>query len=626
MTNNITRRDYLNGMAFVAAGVAMSGCSPATSTDPTATGVKPLPGNYYPPILNGMRGSQDGSYEVAHELAWSGVKPTDYLDVDDAYDLIVVGAGISGLAAACLYQQKAGVEKRILILDNHDDFGGHARRNEFQSGEKMILAAGGSGNFQDSYAYSPEVKALISDIGFDLESVRASMEPTYFSPDHGLYMNSEFFNADGIVHGPWPYAWFGEGDVEGLVATLGLPDSEEEKLVGFIRGTRPLEKELPAEEIGTALGSIDYKQFLTDYVGLDEKTTALWRSFMDVTYLVSIDCLSIREGIEAGLPGLNVLSPEAIATIDLSKLAQEYDIVWMPDGNGSLVRQMVRKLIPNVASGETIDDLVTARFDYSQLDQTDNAVRLRLNSTVVNAVNNSDDTVSVSYVQDGNAYRVKAANCIMACNHNMIPHICPELPTEQKESLLYGVRGPMMIANVLVKDGQAFYATGSEIFQCPNSPFCLVTKAPPTSLGDYNYSSAPEDPMVIYMLGAPAAVARTDEETARDLFRAGRQELYVKTFEEFEQEIRDQLNGMLGPFGFDSDRDIEAITLNRWSHGYAYPGFELFDPAWAEGEAPNVIGSKPFGRIAIANSDATYVPYLGGAIDAASRAVSELPA
>lgn len=630
MSKEITRRDYLNGMAFLAAGTALAGCgqSPASGGNVPTGGVTApgLTSDYYPPILTGMRGSHDGSFEVSHDLSWSGTKPESYAALDEDYDLVVVGGGISGLAAACFYQKQAGSDKRILILDNHDDFGGHAKRNEFQLNGQMYLAAGGSANFQDSAAYSPETMGLIQELGFDLDRVRSSIEPNYFGANQGMYLLDEHFGTDGIVTGPWPYLWFGEGDLEANVSKLGLPTDEQEKLIGFILGTRPLQKPLPGDDIEAAISSINYREFLIDYVGLADETCKLWTSFMDVTYLVGIDCLSLREGIMSGLPGLSVLGEEALAFIDLSHLEGSYDTVWMPDGNGSLVRQMVRSLIPNVAPGSTMDDLVTAKFDYSQLDQAGQAVRVRLNSTVVHAVNNSDESVTVSYVQDGEAYQVKAANCVMACNHNMIPYICPEMPEAQKEALAYGVRGPMMIANVLVSKGASFYDTGAEIFQCPHSPFVVVSKAPPTSLGDYTVSSDPEDPMVIYMLGAPAAIPNEAGISARDMYRNGRHAIYTKPFEAFEQEIRDQLNGMFGPTGFDADRDIEAITLNRWSHGYAYPGFELFDAPWTEEDAPNVLASKPFGRISIANSDATYTAYLNGAIDAAWDAVQAIVA
>ena len=635
VTRNITRRDYINGTAmfavgFAAGAVTMRSGSPESDVPVKAplTEVMPetsptLPSDYYPPTLTGMRGSHVGSFEISHALAWSGEKPTEFTDLDEEYDMIVVGAGISGIAAAYLYQQQAGKDKHILLLDNHDDFGGHAKRNEFHYDDHMILAAGGSGNFQDSYGYAPETKKLIKDIGFDLEQIRQSTEPNYFGMPQGMYLQGDDSTSDTLIHGNWPYAWYGMGDYKDLINALPLADSEKEKVIGFVDGSRSLEKELPSEDLKRSLRSINYKAFLTDYVGLQEETCALWHSYMSLTYLVGIDCLSIHEGLKAGLPGASVLSEEAIAALELSDQEAEYDIVWMPDGNASLCRQMVRTLIPSVAPGTTFEDLVTARFDYSQLDKADNSVRLRLNSSVVNVVNNDDQTVSVSYVQQGKNNRVKAKRCILACYNGLIASMCPELSQQQKDNLLYGVKGPMLIANVLLRDGRAFYGADSEIIQCPNSPFTLVTKAPPTSLGQYKATSNPDDPMVVYMLAAPAAIPNEGGLTTRDLYRIGRSDVYSTSFESYEEDIRAQLTGMFGPRGFDADRDIEAITLNRWPHGYAYSRFELFDPDWPEGEAPYELGRKQIGRISIANSDSEARSTLNGAIMAAWRAVQE---
>ncbi|MEM8936348.1 MAG: NAD(P)-binding protein [Pseudomonadota bacterium] len=629
MSHKITRRDYLNGVAFFLAGAATVGCSRSAPTTSKTVSAPTLPADYYPPTLTGLRGSHEGSYEVAHDLAWSGEKPTEYADLDEQYDLVVVGAGISGIAAAYLYQQQAGNDKRILLLDNHDDFGGHAKRNEFHSQAQMILSAGGSGNFQNAFAYSAETKNLLADLGFDLDKIRAATEPNYFGSPQGMFLRGAGGEAMPVVNGEWLSAWHGIGDYREMVNALSLPAAEKDKVISFIEGTLTLQKELPDGGASSAIDAISYKEFLTDYVGLADETCALWHSYVCLSYLVGIDCLSIREGILNGLPGLSVLGADTMDAsggnegLGIDTETHEYDIVWMPDGNASLVRQMVRRMIPNVAPGSSIDDLVDARFDYSQLDQADNNVRVRLSSMVVNVANNEDQSVSISYVQQGKTYRVRASHCILAGYNSLIPHICPELPETQKQNLLYGVKGPMLSANILLRDGAAFYEVGSEIIQCPNSPFSLVTKAPPTSLGNYKISSDPADPMVIYMLGAPAAVSRAENQTARDLFRAGRYTLFTKPFEAYEREIREQLTGILGPKGFDADRDIEAITLNRWPHGYAYSAFSLFDPKWPAGEAPNELGRKPIGRISIANSDSEYLATVNGAVNAAWRAVQE---
>ena len=624
MNRRITRRDFLNGASIGLVGAALMSSSTAL-----AKAVRQASGassDHYPPILTGIRGNHKGSFETSHALAWRGQKPSKYTDLNEEYDLVVVGGGISGLAAALFYQQINGAKSRILILDNHDDFGGHAKRNEFHKDGHMLLGAGGSGNFQDSRLYASETKQLITDLGFDLDELRTKMDPKWPLGNPalpmGMYTDRKHYGKDTIVNGSWLAAWHGYGNYQELIAALTIPDSEKEILIQFIEGSRPLAKPVPDTDVNKFLKTTSYKAFLTDYVGLQPATCRLLNPFMNVTYGVGVDSLSIYEGLKTGLPGASVLGEKATSALEETAHLQESDIIWMPDGNATLTRQMVRRLIPAVAPGSTIEDLITARFDYGKLDLPNHLVRLRLNSSAVNAVNNDDDSVSVSYVTAGQAYRVKSQHCILACNNGLIPHLCPELPEAQKENLLYGVKLPLLAVNVLVRSGRPFHEAGSQLHLCPTSPFKMVSSAPPVNLGNYKHDSNPDAPMVIYLLTSPTK-ENNGKQTARDLFRLARHNLYRTSFEEYEAQIREQLTGMFGATGFDADRDIEAITINRWSHGYAYHYMTLFDPEWAEGEAPHELGRKQFGRISIANSDSHARAYLNAAIEAAWRAVNE---
>ena len=587
MNKKVTRRDFLNGASLGIAGAALIGSQ--TLLSGAVRAASGAPRDYYPPTLTGIRGSHDGSFETSHALAWRGEKPSRYTDLDEEYDLVVVGAGISGLAAAVLYQQKTGKDSRILILDNHDDFGGHARRNEFHYQDQMFLGAGGSGNFQDSRLYSAETKKLIVDLGFDMDELRKKQDPVWPlsnpASTMSMYTDSEHFGEDAIVNGMWLAAWHGVGNYREMIEALAVPSSEKDKLIQFIEGTRTLAKPLPSENIRAWLKGTSYKTFLTDYVGLSDLTSKLQDPFMNVTYGVGVDGLSVYEGLKSGLPGTSVLGDSVMAVLAEAEMLQESDILWLPDGNASLTRQMVRHLIPPVAAGRTMEDVVTARFDYNQLDRQDHPVRLRLNSSVVNAVNNTDDSVSVSYVTGEHAYRVKASHCILACNNGIIPHLCPELPEAQKENLRYGVRQPLLAVNVLVKSGRPLLDTGSQLFLCPTSYFKMVSTAPPVSIGDYVHNSDPDAPLVVYLLTTPTQ-ENNGSQTARDLFRLARHQLYTTTFEDYEKQIGDQLNGMFGASGFDAERDIEAITINRWSHGYAYMYKTLYDPEWPQGGSP----------------------------------------
>src|SRR3954468_18389090 len=176
MDRAIVRRDFLNGVAAGIGGALGAGLLSgvpglAAYVQATAAG-QDSPG-YYPPALTGMRGSHDGSYDVSHALRdnrfWRSAGTP--IDTGEVYDLVVVGGGISGLAAAYFYRERTNRSARILILDNHDDFGGHAKRNEFRPGGKLWIANGGTAGISSPFPYSTEALALMSALGIEPEKL-----------------------------------------------------------------------------------------------------------------------------------------------------------------------------------------------------------------------------------------------------------------------------------------------------------------------------------------------------------------------------------------------------------------------------------------------------------------------
>ena len=271
-----------------------------------------------------------------------------------------------------------------------------------------------------------------------------------------------------------------------------------------------------------------------------------------------------------------------------------------------------------------MEDVVTARIDYSRLDRSDHAIRIRLGSLAVSAGNGgpgaSPVAVEVVYSRMDRLYTVGAKHCVLACWNMMIPYLCPQLPQRQKEALHYSVKVPLVYTNVALSNWRAFHALGVSAIHCPGSYHSSVRLNPVTDIGSYRSPRSPDEPIVVRMVRTPFLPGLPE----RDQHRAGRAELLGTSFATFEEKIRDQLGRMFGPGGFDPARDITAITVNRWPHGYAYEYNPLFDPDWPEGEAPHQVGRARFGPIAIANSDAAAAAYTDAAIDQAHRAVEEL--
>jgi spermidine dehydrogenase len=233
--------------------------------------------------------------------------------------------------------------------------------------------------------------------------------------------------------------------------------------------------------------------------------------------------------------------------------------------------------------------------------------------------------VEIVYVDNrsGRVRSAEAGHCVLACPSMMIPHLVPELPEAQKAALADCVRAPLVYTKVALRDWRAFAALGVHEVYAPMAFHSRVKLDYPVSLGGYRHPRSPEEPIGLHLVHVP--LAPHQGLTAREQFRAGRARLLEMSFADFEAPTMDQLDRMLGGAGFRSEREIAAITVNRWSHGYAYAANSLYDPAPEPGAEPFVLARRPIGNVTIASSDAAWDAYAHAAIDQAARAVAELP-
>ena len=589
-----------------------------------------LPAGYYPPTLTGMRGSHPGSFEVAHALAWHGEKPIEYEQLDEHYDLIVVGAGMSGLAAAWYFQKQMGPNASILILDNHDDFGGHAKRNEFHHNGRMMLSLGGAQNIEGLSYYSDVATSLLADIGIDdevLDALDANTPDDFalaFKFNGSLGMALPGPNGHVTVGGHWQKLMLGSGDYGTAVRALPIASTEQDKLIAFFSGDRDYLDDLSLQEKYHYIKSVSYNQFLVERVGLAEDTLPILGAWLRILEGYTGWNYSVLEACSYGAPGFRSMGwlGKAVTSLGL-RLFKSNKICMFPDGNATVARLLVQKMVPSVSPEmKGVEDVAIARFDYTALDRENQTTQIRLESTVVGVRETGENQVEVNYVQHGNPLRVTSNHCILACYNGIIPHLCPQLSERQKQALSYGVKVPFVYANVLLENGHAFSKLNATMYQCPKDPFQWVSAAPPIATAGYQPPRGPEDPMVIFMMSSPVPEPKGDM-SGRDVLRLGRHKIYSTSFATYEQEIRDQLQAMLGKHGFNHEAEIRAITVNRIPHGYAYSYLSLDDPEWAEGQAPHEIGRAQFGLISIANSDSEAAPLMDAAINAAWRAVVE---
>jgi len=611
--SKITRRDFINGTLMATGAIIVPfGCTSETAMSK----LDPL---YYPPALTGLRGSHPGSNTHAHSLArdkkseWG---PTT--KIKEAYDLIVVGGGISGLSAAFFFQQQHGKDKKVLILDNHDDFGGHAKRNEHTIDGELRLGHGGSQSIDQTNEISEVVHALFKDLGIELERFNTAYDRDFYKRNNlraVTYFNKETFGEDKVVKHPYCNH---PNYIEGIIMDEKLSNEEaahraplsakgKEQLLRVLNGGLH-EIDVPKEELENYMRSHSYYDYLKNNLGVDDPGVLRMARSSGLDWGDSgTDLMSIETAKSCGAMGF---APKAIYN------KEDPYIYHFPDGNASVARALVKKMVPDVAEGNSAEELVLSKFKYDELDKSSNAVRIRLNSTVVNVQHNGDpkdsSEVFVNYINDNKSYQVKGKYVVMACYNMMIPHIVQGLPKEQEAALRLQSKCPLIYTTVGLRNWKAIKEMEIGMAMSPGNMHQAVFMDFPVSIGGYEYTKTPKDPCVIQMVSFP--YGETIGAPAIEQYSEARHKMLSLQFKDYEDEIRAHLGGMLPKELFNFDRDVESITVNRWAHGYTING---------PGDSVKK-GREPFSRITIANSDSGAHANMKIAIDMASRAVKEL--
>jgi spermidine dehydrogenase len=620
MGRRITRRDFLNGVAVGVTGAYAAFHGPKAlalqSPPPYPGGNDDTPS--YPPLRSSLRGNYPAAVEEFDRIGEGkyATFPVSDGEIQEQYDLVIVGGGISGLSAAHFYRTALGTDQRILVLDNHDDFGGHAKRNEFHYQGRTFIGFGGTMAIATVYPYSYGAKALLKELGISVERypefVNQELE-TKYNLASAMFFDQEHFGEDRVVAGYGRLPW------KDFFAKAPLSDAARNDLIRLHGKNPDYMTGLSVEEKKARLAKISYQDYLLNIAKMDPGALPVFLGDGERNNK-RVDTMPALEAAQHDAVGFNGLG------LELGESYNEGSFFFhFPDGNASIARLLVGKLVAAaLPAKQSMDTIVQAPLDYARLDEPNSKVRIRLSSPVVRVQHDGPPEtaswVRIAYRRDGKLCGVRARNCILACYNRLIPSLIPEIPDRQKQALEYPVKVPMMYTNVLLKRWTAFQKLGISRFSAPGMYYPYVSLDPGTTVGGYQGVTTPDQPILLHMIANPNKPGLPRKEQNR----IGQQELLSTTFEQFERQIRRQLGRMLAPGGFSPAEDIAAITVNRWPYGYAYTYDTLADPDVPLEQRPHVIGRQRFGLVSIANSDAGAAAFTNQAMDEASRAVQEL--
>ena len=657
LDRDISRRDFLNGVAMVAGSLALPDATLAAGESAGFTpGPVPTPDETYPypPMRTGIRGLAPGSFIAAHHL-----RDTRKVDLGSAehtgetYDLVVVGGGLSGLAAAHFFHKCVGPGARVLILDNNDDVGGHARRNEFHYRGRTLVVNGGTYDIESPERYNQWAREVLDDIGVDLPRyVKANEKNQRLYDSMGLrlgyFFDRETWGAERLAVQPrdcgdWPVTFAGDSQPifnDDFLRATPLAEQAKRDLKRLQSPAQPdLLEGLSQTDKLLRLARMSFEDYLLKVVKLDRQAYWFYRDYGRTVFGTGADVMPALFAWVMGAPGFQGLKLDPLPRGLLADLPggmhgrqrPGHGDVHFPDGNATLVRLLLRKLIAGAVPGTTQEDVGTAMVNYARFDLPGNSTRIRLNQTVLNVRHDGDPAtapeVIVSYSPaasaSGRLYDVRARYCIMANWNMMIPYVVPELSRTQKDALAYNIKAPLVYTTVFLRNWRAFERLGIRSVRSPTMYHSRLWLPEPVDLGELRHSAHPREPIALSLTRYPTFPGHA----RKDQYRMGRAELLGTSFETFERNIREQLARTLGPGGFDPRKDILGIMVNRWCHGYSYTYSSLYDPLdWVFTETDRrscVAARQPFGRISIANSDAAASPHTDAAFLTAHWAVEQ---
>jgi spermidine dehydrogenase len=617
MNRSISRRDFLNSTLLASGSLLMTSAAPlqllAEEEDWTGYGgigeYSKSNGNTLEVLAAGHR-IRDGEFDRL---------PADVIDTGEIFDCVIVGGGISGLAAALFFLRKGGRNRTCLVLDNHPVFGGEAKRNEFMVDGHRLMAHQGSAVYFVQYPHS-FLARFYESIG--LKEPRLQYQK-WAGPAKEMALSKtpyDMVGAEPATYGLFFGEKFGQKPGTWLVDPWGkklqgapISESARTELLKWREGPRTEEKrpQYFGDAVSRDLDSITLEEHMMRRFGISRE---MIRNF-----------LSPVEGGGSGL-GPDVLSAYADYAADMLHPLQSDDTDQMfPGGNTGIARLMVKTLLPHSIAGDSsLEAVCRNQINFAALDQPRSPARIRLDSTAVWVKHDGDpeksESISILYTRQGKTYRLKARTAVMAGGGWTTKHIVRDLPHAQQDAYAQFYRSPCMMANVALRNWRFLYNMGMTGFRWFEGLGNYTEVRKIAVIGANLATISPDSPVVLPLKvlysypGLPIA-----EQGHR-----GRGEMLATPFKDYERQIRQQFTDMFSRAGFDARRDIAGIILNRWGHAYLNPQPGFFFGKDGKPAPSEVLRATPFGRITFANTDLAGIMDHRCSILEAERAVGQL--
>ncbi len=599
----ITRKDFLNAALLGVGGALLSSVAPAwaraegaeqtgsdTLTGFGGTGDYARSNGNTKPVLDAAHRVRDGVYTKA------GVS---IADTGEIYDVVVVGGGIAGLAAAYTVAKSSGRTKSCLVLENHPIFGGGAKQNEFQVRGVRIVGPQASNQFGVPREGGTSIASEAwTDFGlprsFSYQDVDASVGGLKIPLDNYAHM-------DGVNEQQVDVAYYFDRS-SGAAKPMWVKNMWRNDLADT-----PFSPEVRAdllrwrrtngdttEEFRRKLDTMTYAEYLEREMTLRPEVTRLAAPIVGLINGSAPDAISAFAAQQIGMPGVSRVRSQT------GPLPQSF-----PGGNAFYAQHFVKWLVPDGYSGAPgLEGVHNGRVNFAALDRKGQSTRIRLGATVfrvTHAQSPADgEHVVVAYEQNGRPYAVKARNAVMASGGMMSRAVLADLPADIKAAYATFQHAPALVVNVALDNWRFLHELGAPCVRWFDDEFgfsCNIRR-PMVTGGAKPAPMTPDDPAVLtfymglYTAGKPLA----------EQLSLGRKRLLETSYADFERLIRRRMTAMFAPFGFDARRDIAGIVLNRWGHARVVqpPGFYYGrngQPAARE------VVAKGYGRIAIGHSE-----------------------